>query len=97
MKPGLSGSVSVIPEFIAEGRVVMAKQRAVFTFTAEVITEPIIFNLGQQFNLVTNIRRANITKDKGWIELDLEGEEKNIEAGVTWAISRGVRVDLVTG
>ena len=71
----------------------MAKQRVMFTFTSEVITEPITYNLGQQFNLVTNIRRADLTEDRGFIVLELDGKEDDIEAGITWVISKGVRVD----
>jgi len=44
---------------------------------------------------VTNIHRANAAEDRGWIELELEGEEKNIEAGIGWATSRGIRVDTI--
>ena len=73
----------------------MAERRVMFTFTPETITEPIIYNLGQQFKIVTNIRLADLTEDKGWIVLDLIGEEQDIEAGIAWVISRGVRVDLV--
>lgn len=71
----------------------MAKRRVMFTFQSKVSAEPIIYNIGQQFNLVTNIHRANAAEDRGWIEVELEGEEKNIEAGLGWAIARGVRVD----
>ena len=71
----------------------MAKRRVMFTFTSEVITEPIIHNLSQQFRLITNIRRADLAKDRGWIVLELDGEEKDIEAGIAWATSKGVRVD----
>ncbi len=73
----------------------MAKRRVTFTFTEEAIAQPIIYNLGQQFKVVTNIRQANITEDEGWIEVELEGENQNIEDGIAWAISRGVRVDEV--
>ena len=73
----------------------MTKRRVMFTYCAEVSAEPIIYNIGQQFNLVTNIHRADATDDRGWIELELEGEEKDIEAGIAWAISKGVRVDPV--
>ena len=71
----------------------MAKRRVMFTFTSEVITEPIIHNLSQQFRLITNIRRADLTKDRGWIVLELDGKEEDIEAGIAWATSKGVRVD----
>ena len=70
----------------------MAKRRVMFTFTPEVITEPIIYNLGQQFSLITNIRRADLTEDRGHIVLELAGKEGDIEAGIAWATSKGVWV-----
>ncbi len=75
----------------------MAKRRVTLTFTEEVVAQPIIHNLGQQFKVVTNIREANITEDGGWIEVELEGEDEDIEAGISWAISRGVRIDETAG
>ena len=73
----------------------MAKQRVMLTFASESISEPVIYTLGQQFNILTNIRQAELTEDRGWIVLELDGEAKDIEAGLTWAISKGVRVDPV--
>ena len=70
----------------------MVKRRIMFTFAPEVITEPIIYNLGQQFRLITNIRRADLTEDRGYIVLELAGQEEDIEAGIAWVTSRGVRV-----
>ncbi len=72
-----------------------------FTFSPEVVAEPIIHNLGMQFRLLTNIRRANITEEGGWAVVELEGEDKDVEQGIAWATSKGVRVepadDLMTG
>ena len=74
----------------------MAKRRVMLTYSPELSSEPIIYTIGQQFNLVTNIHRADATEDRGWIELELEGLEEDIEAGIAWAISKGVRVDTVS-
>jgi len=68
-----------------------------FTFPQELVREPIIYNLGQQFKVVTNIRRADISEAKGWVVLELEGEEKDIEQAIAWLTSKGIRVDPVTG
>jgi len=68
-----------------------------FTFPPELIREPIIFNLGLQFKVTPNIRRADISENKGWVVLELEGEEKDVDAGIAWVISKGVRVDPVIG
>ena len=75
----------------------MAKQRVKFTFPEEKITEPIIYQLGKQFAIVTNIRRADVTVDRGWVILELEGELPEIERGLSWVADRGVRVDPVEG
>ena len=71
----------------------MEKRRVMLTFRPDISSEPIIYNIGQQFHLVTNIHRANATEERGWIEVELEGEKKNIEAGIAWAVSKGIRVD----
>jgi hypothetical protein len=66
-----------------------------FTFPSDLATEPIIYNLGMQFKLITNIRRADLAEDRGWAILELEGEEEDIEQGITWVTSRGVRIEPV--
>ncbi len=74
----------------------MAKRRVMFTFTPQLLAEPVTYTIGQQFNLVTNIRRGEVSEDRGWLILELEGKEEDIEAGITWAISKGMRVDPVS-
>jgi len=68
-----------------------------FTFNEEQIRDPVIHNLGQQFNLITNIRRADLSEDKGWIVLELEGDDDDLEQGIAWVTSRGIRVDPLDG
>ena len=75
----------------------MAKRRAKFTFPTDLITRPVIFDLGRNFQLVTNIRRADVREDVGWVILELEGEAGEIERGLDWVTSVGVRVDPVSG
>ena len=75
----------------------MAKRQVMFTFPQKLIRESIIYTLSHQFGVVTNIRRADISEDKGWVVLELEGEEKEIEEGLTWVTSKGVRVDPIIG
>jgi hypothetical protein len=75
----------------------MAKQRVKFTFPQELITLPIIFELGKQFSIVTNVRRADVTEDRGWVVLELDGDIGEIERGLEWVASKGVRVDPVPG
>ena len=75
----------------------MAERRVVFTFPPKLIKEPIIYNLGHKFKVVTNIRRADVSENKGWVVLELEGEEAEIDKGIEWVAGKGVRVDPVVG
>jgi ABC-type methionine transport system ATPase subunit len=75
----------------------MGTQRVKFTFMPELVKEPIIYRLGQEFNLVTNIRRADVREDMGWVVLELDGDDTEIQRGLDWVASTGVRVDPVSG
>jgi hypothetical protein len=75
----------------------MATARYKFTFPSDLIQEPIIWSLGREFELVTNIRRANVVEDQGWVILELDGEQDEIDRGIAWVTSRGARVDPVPG
>ena len=57
----------------------MAKQRVKFTFPQELITLPIIYELGKQFSIITNVRRADVTEDRGWVVLEMDGPIEEIE------------------
>src|SRR5581483_2207366 len=76
---------------------VMAKRRVKFTFPPELITQPVIHNLGHKFNVITNIRRADVTDDRGWVVLELEGNDEDVATGLQWVRDLGVRVDPVEG
>jgi hypothetical protein len=71
----------------------MIKRRVKLTFPPELIKEPIIYNLGHRFGVVTNIRRADINRDKGWVVLELERKVDDKERGIAWITGKGVRVD----
>lgn len=75
----------------------MAKQRVKFTFPQELITLPIIYELGKQFSIITNVRRADVTDDRGWVVLEMDGPIEEIERSLEWVASKGVRVDPVQG
>ena len=75
----------------------MAKKRVRLTFSEPVTREPVIYTLSQEFRLVTNIIRADLAEDSGWIILELSGTKEDIEQGISWTTSRGVRVDEING
>ena len=75
----------------------MGRQRVKFTFLSALVKEPIIYQLGKNFDVVTNIRRADVREDMGWVVLELDGEDSEIQRGLDWVSAIGVRVDPVSG
>jgi ABC-type methionine transport system ATPase subunit len=73
----------------------MARLRVKFTFVEDLIKEPIIWKLAKEFDVVTNIRRADVTDERGWVILELDGDRDEIERGLEWVRKNGVRVDPV--
>jgi ABC-type methionine transport system ATPase subunit len=65
------------------------------TFPERLINEPVIHRLGQDFDLVTNIRRANIEEGHAWVILEMEGTEESIARAVRWLADQGVQVDRI--
>ena len=71
----------------------MITKRVILHFLENSAAKPILFNLGQQFNITTNIVRADMTESGGTILLELNGEPEDIAEAFEFAISRGVRVE----
>jgi L-aspartate semialdehyde sulfurtransferase ferredoxin len=72
-------------------------KRVKFTYEQEKIKQPIIYDLGHKFKIVTNVRRADVREDMGWVVLELEGDEAEIQRGLDWAVENGVRIDPIEG
>jgi L-aspartate semialdehyde sulfurtransferase ferredoxin len=73
------------------------KKRVRLTFPQNLIREPVIFMMAQQFNVVPNIRRARVTETVGEMVLELEGTEEGLEKGMEWLKEKGIDIELVEG
>lgn len=73
----------------------MASLKVRITFPEEKIREPIIYQIGRDYKVVTNIRRADVTEKTGWVDLELTGESAEIERAVEGLKKKGVKVDLI--
>ena len=69
--------------------------RVRLTFPPSLIQEPIVYRLVKDFDIVINIRRADVKADYGWVALELDGEEAQLERGVKWLKEKGVQVDPI--
>ena len=70
----------------------MARTTVRLTFRGDTLNDPIIYRLGQEYKVVTNIRRADVAEDSGWVELDLDGEPAEVDRALEYCRSRGIGV-----
>ena len=75
----------------------MPLRRVKFIFETELIKRPVIYELGNKFEVVTNIRRAEVDQNQGWVILELEGPLDQIDNGLQWVNSQGVDVEPISG
>ena len=73
----------------------MSTARLHLTFPEHLISEPVIHRMGREFELVTNIRRANIEDRGGWVILEVEGDDAAIARAVAWLAEQGLQVDRI--
>ena len=69
--------------------------RVKLTFPEALVRQPVIGQLVKQFDVVPNIRRADVGEDSGWIICELDGDAAAVDRAVAWLQSTGIRVDLL--
>lgn len=73
------------------------KKRVRLTFPQHLIKEPVIYTMAKKFDVMPNIRRAKVTETVGEVVLELDGSEKNLDAGIRHLREQGVIVEMVEG
>ncbi len=61
------------------------------------IKEPILSRMCKTFDVDINIRRANVQENIGWLELELIGNEDEIEKAIDWLVKQGIEVSPLEG
>jgi len=65
------------------------------TFPAPLITRPVIWELGQKFKVVFNLRQVSVGKDIGIVCLELDGSRTEIKNAIHWLEDLGIEVEPV--
>ena len=71
------------------------KLRVYLTFDESTVREPLIWKLAKEFDVITNIRTAEVKDHMGLVGLELEGDTDVVEASVKWLQKQGVQVDPI--
>ena len=91
--------ISIIPAIAggASSPKALVKKRVTLVFPQEQIKEPVVFTMAKKFDIMPNIRKARVTETVGEMMLEMEGTEKNLEQGIKFLESHGIKVEPVTG
>lgn len=73
----------------------MASMRFHIRFPEDKIKEPIVYQIGKEYKVVTNVRRADVRETTGWMDLELSGDTAEIERAVAGLRQKGVVVDPI--
>ncbi len=71
------------------------KKRFYLTYPPELIKEPLIYQVGKLYKVVTNIRQASASRSLGLVALELEGEPEEIDKAVKFFTDKGVKVEPI--
>jgi len=73
----------------------MPEKKVHLTFNEKAVSQPLISQIVKKFDVEINIKRANISKDAGFVELALSGSEKSLKDSIDFLTQHGVRVDAI--
>jgi L-aspartate semialdehyde sulfurtransferase ferredoxin len=73
----------------------MARRRVYLTYLGDVMKEPVIYEMGHKFKVVTNIRGATIKEDIGLVTLEVTGDDAELDRALKWIESKGVKVEPI--
>ena len=65
-------------------------------FPAQMIKEPLIYEMSKKFPVIFNIRRAHVTAKVGEMVLQLEADDEVLDEAEKWLRSKGLEVKSIS-
>ncbi|HSA85494.1 MAG TPA: NIL domain-containing protein [Nitrospira sp.] len=73
----------------------MAHLRFHIRFPEDKVRQPIIYQIGREYNVVTDVRRADVRETTGWADVEFSGDTAEIERAVAGLRAKGCGVDPI--
>lgn len=64
-------------------------------FSGPSATEPLVYEMSKQFDVIFNIRQATIHATGGIMAIELTGERQIVKDAITWLEGKGILVEPV--
>ena len=71
--------------------------RLFVSFPEDLVDRPMIYEIVHRFDVVPNIRRANVEASSGWVILELNGDAGALDAAIGWLEDQGATVNRMQG
>jgi ABC-type methionine transport system ATPase subunit len=75
----------------------MDRERLFVSFPEDLVDRPMIYEMVKQFDVVPNIRRANVEAHSGWVILELIGVNDQLDAAIAYLEGVGCTVNRMEG
>ena len=72
-------------------------EHLLLTFPETRATEPVIYHMVTDYQVIPNIRRAAIENHIGWMVIELDGAPESIEAAKEYLRGQGISVERAEG
>ena len=70
-----------------------SRMRLWLMYPPKYITNPVIWELGHKFDVITNVRQASVTDEIGIVCLELSGPRPDVKAAIKWLEDLGIKVE----
>jgi hypothetical protein len=67
------------------------------SFPEELVDRPMVYELVKEYDVVPNIRRANVEANSGWTILELIGDQDRLNASIVYLEDLGCTVNRMEG
>jgi ABC-type methionine transport system ATPase subunit len=71
------------------------KKRLYLIYPGNLVNKPIIWEFIKSFDVVVNIKSASMKGEVGLVTLELEGDKDEMERGIKWFESKGIKVERI--
>jgi L-aspartate semialdehyde sulfurtransferase ferredoxin len=71
--------------------------RLFVSFPEELVDRPMIYEIIKKFDVVPSIRRANVEEHSGWVILEVNGEQEQLDGAIAYFEGLGCTVNRMEG
>ena len=75
----------------------MSSLRLFVSFPEELVDRPLVYEIIKKFDVVPNIRRANVEGHSGWVILEVNGEQSQLDGAIEYFEGLGCTVNRMEG